>query len=113
MTTLPFRIDATPVGGRIEIAGEDVTDRVAQTVVTIDPLRATVVTLHHAPGTGPIEGEGIIQVAGGDPGLAVLEFLDLVDPHKLEAEALMALDVSQNGTAAMLDVLRRWARGEQ
>lgn len=42
----------------------------------------------------------------------MVEFLDSIDPEMLEAESLSSLGWgSDNGTEAMLDTLKKWARG--
>lgn len=111
-----FRLTPNPVGpGRIEVEGEDVTERIAGCEVHAAVGQPTVLTLHLQRG-GVIEGEGIVQVAqlsDVDEGDVICRFLDAVDPEILEVEAFRRLGPGQmNTTAASLDVLKAMARGE-
>ncbi len=110
----PFRIDAQPVGGRITINGEDVTDRVAAAELRVGRYDPTVLTLHHLDGAGPIEGEGIVQVVEADDrddADIICAFLEQIDPVQLEQDALMAQTAAGTLTGPMLQMLCAYARG--
>ncbi len=116
VATLPFRIAADAVGGRIEVAGEDLSDKVSAVEVRVCVHQPTVVTLHLSPTAGVIEGEGIIQVsAPGDPpdeASIICDFLALVDPDQIERDALRNADASGSLTPIMLRLLAGYARGD-
>ena len=111
-----FSLFPNPVGpGRVEIDGEDVSDRVAGVQVDAAIGQATVVTLMVQAG-GVVEGDGIVQVANPsavDDAAIICDFLANVDPALLEQEAFRRLGPGQmNTTAAALAVLADLARGQ-
>lgn len=107
-----FAITATPLGGTITVNGEDVTDLVGIAELRVADGQPTVLTLHHAA-EGVIEGEGIVHIVDGpaDDGEIICAFLDGIDPAQLDNDALNNADVSTNLTAALLETLKRYARG--
>jgi hypothetical protein len=104
-----FRIHADPVGGKVELDGRDVTDRVAGLRLDMAAGEPTVLTLETRGQGGEIEGEGIVQVQSADGAGA---FLAGIDPTTLEKAALER-DQWGGGSLAqlMLDQLRDWAAG--
>ena len=111
-----FSLSPNPVGpGRVEIDGEDVSDRVAGVQVDAAVGQPTVLTIHVQAG-GVIEGDGVVQVANPseiDDAEIICGFLANVDPALLEQEAFRRLGPGQmNTTASALAVLADMARGQ-
>lgn len=111
-----FKLFPNPVGpGRVEIDGEDVTDRVAGVQVDAAIGQPTVVTLHVQAG-GVIEGDGVVQVMNPtavDDAQVICDFLDHVDPAILEDTAFRMLGPGQtNMTTAIIAALADLARGK-
>lgn len=93
MDTARIAIVATPLGGRITINDQDVTDRVAATELRIVDGQPTVLTVHLAA-EGTIEGQGIIHIIEpqGSPVELIRGFLDAVDIPALEQRVLETSD---------------------
>ncbi len=91
MDTAHFQIAAAPVGGRVHINGQDVTDRLTAVDVRLGAAEPTVLSVHLVAGADPssIEGRGVVHVAVDvDRVQAVVEFLSMVDPGQLEQDAM-------------------------
>lgn len=108
MGLLPFVIYAEGVGGRVEIDGEDVTARVAAIDLHISDTEPSVLTLHHKPGTGSVEGEAIIRLVAYDqtPADLIRAFLDSVDPGALEQTVTETMDWATSTGEAFLAALK-------
>lgn len=113
MSNTPFSIEASPVGGTVTVAGEDVSERVSALSVVMGAQTPTVLTLEMRPGVGRIEGEGIVQVSSGTDGEAVAEWLEGIDPGQLQRDALaLGPAALASGMApALLQALAAYARG--
>lgn len=111
MDTARFTIQASPLGGRVQINDIDVTDQIGVCELRIADGQPTVLTLHRAA-EGVIEGEGIVQIVHAQEDADIIcDFLDGIDPEQLDQDALNDADASSNLTAAMLEILKRYARG--
>lgn len=108
MGLLPFVIRADAIGGRIEVDGEDVTDRVTAADLHFGEHEPSVLTLHHRPGSGPVEGEGIVQLVDylENPVELIRRFLDSVDAAALEQAALESLDYDSSTAEAFIAALK-------
>lgn len=101
------------------VNGEDVVDRVAEVGLKASPGQPPELWLMHR-GELDLEGDGIVKVALVEQGAVsasdsdvICEFLDSIDPAELETRALESLGLGDaGGTQAMLDQLKRWARGQ-
>jgi hypothetical protein len=109
MPPVPFRVHADPIGGRVEVDGQDVTDHVRALHLDVGSNEVSTLVLELVPGTGPIEGVAIVQGIVGDPAATIVEFLASIDPSDLERQAL-AGDLASGVIPAVLEVLARMAR---
>jgi hypothetical protein len=110
MGLLPFRITANDdLTSTVEIGGRDVSRQIQALRFDAAGREAPRLTLQLVPGAGPIEGVAEVQVATEDPKAVILDFLDQIDPDRLQSEALQGADVSAGVIVAALGVLRRWA----
>src|SRR4051812_48902457 len=106
MDTARFTIDAGPLGGRITVNDEDVTDRVGIAELRLANGQPTTLSLHLS-GTGTIEGEGVVQILEPrDDADIICGFLELVDPDELDNDGLNDADAGTNLTAAILKTLQ-------
>ena len=111
MDTAHIQITPAPVGARVRVNGDDLTNRIAALNIRAGATEPTVLTLHLLAGADGscIEGRGVVHVAdGADPGQVVVEFLARVDPGELEQAALMA-EGAGSLTEKMIAVLADWA----
>lgn len=113
MDVAKFVVRATPFGAAIEVNGDDISSQVGAAEIRVADGQPTTLTLHHI-GEGSIEGEGIVQVVNPEQADAdiICSFLAGIDPDQLDNDALNGADASSNVTAALLQTLQRYARGE-
>lgn len=80
-----FSFTAAPVGvARLVVEGEDVTDRVEAFELRGGRREPTTLSLHIV-GSGNVEGDALVSVAGPvDPSAVVHEFLSAISPQALD-----------------------------
>lgn len=109
-----FEIDLSAVGERrVVVNGVDLSDQVSRVTVDTQALAVPIVYLE-GHGIGTITGEGVV-IERVDDRESVVAFLEAVDPDRLEKVALegAGLEGTAAGpTEAMLETLKRWARGD-
>ncbi len=117
MTTVPFSIQADPVGhSHVEVDGQDITAKVAALRIETQLGQPTVVTLWQS-GRGEVSGEGIVQVTSGEETGTLEEAARVVselDPETVERTAIERthLQPEANLMKLVLDVVADALRGE-
>lgn len=108
MGLLPFVIRAEAIGGHIEIDGEDVTARIAAADLHIGDQEPSILTLHHKPGSGPVEGQAIVRLVDYDqtPAELIRGFLDAVDADALEQSVAETMDYGTGTGEAFIAALK-------
>ena len=103
---ISFTIDADPIGGRVTVAGQDVTSQVAAAELRLGATEPTVLTLHEIA-EGHVEGEGLVRVVGADydAGKIVADWLGKIDPRALEQDAMKGSAVGESPTRRILACL--------
>lgn len=110
-----FKIEAKPVGGRLAVDGEDVSDHVRGVTVQLGVDQPTRVIVELRPGAdGVLTGDGVVEVVrNGIVGEAVAAWLDKIDGATLSRAALDR-DGGLEGPDPVeqaLKILKEWARG--
>lgn len=111
-----FRVEAGVTGAdSIVINGEEVGDRVQAVDLQVRPGGLTVLTVHHVPGAGTIEGEGIVRVASDTADISdadvILGFLGTVDARLLSKQVLESAEYGgMDPIQSAVELLKAMAR---
>jgi len=106
-----FRIAGNGVKGQVEVNDQDVTPLIAGVQYRHHDGTLPEVFLTIRSGETQLEGEGVVHIMSPDTdhGQIVCDFLERIDPEELEQAALSGLGLGENGTQAIIDVLKAWA----
>lgn len=109
-----FTIAARPDSSQVAVDGEPVGGVLAYRVEADSDRRVPVLTLW-MDAEGDLKMEGIVRIADPslDQGDIVAAFLDNIDPNELEKVALRDHAMGTTLTGKMLQILARWARGDE
>ncbi|THA38125.1 hypothetical protein [Streptomyces sp. A1547] len=110
------RITSDASGGAVALDGVDLSRLVQGYTLHQMAGQPAQLILEFAPGRPATEYEGLARVAVGvpyEPGEAAERFLAAIDVALLEQAAMHRMDLgSGRFTAAVVEQLRQWARGE-
>ncbi|WP_406738570.1 hypothetical protein OG365_24440 [Streptomyces sp. NBC_00853] len=111
-----IRITSDISGGTVALDGVDLSRLVHGYTVHQRAGHPAQLILEFAPGRLVAEYDGLAQVAVGvpyEPGEAAERFLAAIDTQLLEQAAMHRMDLAGGRfTAAVVEQLRQWARGE-